>query len=277
MKLERLAHVCMVTLAIASVANIGKWLHGTGENAVTAWGVAGATGAIVVTLAVILSKVDRNRDPAMFWLMLVAVLAMCALSGTLQFFAYSLHMAAWKAALLGYLLPLAGEALVGLSMSMYDTYRRGEMLHNADDLADQQVAEQIAAAMGDLDLSKSKGYIQAQVDKLARQKIDATVSRLMSDSGMEPAPEVAEMPKSDTKSPKVDAELTGLDKANQTRRQAKLDAMDSMLDIYRADPDASLRDVGQQIDRSPETVRGYLKEMETDGRVYVNGSVQVLG
>jgi hypothetical protein len=53
-------------------------------------------------------------------------------------------------------------------------------------------------------------------------------------------------------------------------------AVDKMLDIYRTDPSASLREVGDKIGRSHQTVSDYLDELVIEGKVCRNGNgVQV--
>lgn len=52
----------------------------------------------------------------------------------------------------------------------------------------------------------------------------------------------------------------------------KSQAIDKMVDIYRADPTASLREVGDKIGRSHQTVAEYLDSLETEGRIHRNGS-----
>ena len=270
-KLETLAHICMVALAAASTANIGKWLTGTGENAVTAWGVAVAVGAMVVTLAIILSRVDRRRNPVMFYTMLIAVVAMCTLSGTLQTFAYDLHLELWQAALLGYLLPLAGEAVVGVAMSMYGSYQREELLHNADAATDQQIAVQLADAMTHLDLSSSRDYIEKRVGALAKRKIDATVTRLLTQQG----------PAENAESPKLSIEPTQtappIEQANEARQSKIEQRRMDFLNILRTEGDIGTGEFAQRLDVSPNTIRSDRKALEERGLLHVNGSVQVMG
>jgi hypothetical protein len=53
-------------------------------------------------------------------------------------------------------------------------------------------------------------------------------------------------------------------------------ALDRMLDIYRANPDASLREVAVRIGRSHQTVSHYLDSLEAEGKISRNGNgVQV--
>lgn len=52
--------------------------------------------------------------------------------------------------------------------------------------------------------------------------------------------------------------------------------MDDMLSIFQQEPDASQRDVARRIGRSPQTISNWLKELEGQKRVEVNGIVKVL-
>lgn len=60
-------------------------------------------------------------------------------------------------------------------------------------------------------------------------------------------------------------------------RLSKQEALSAMVKIYQTTPTASLRTVGQAIQRSPQTVSNYLAELERIGRVRVNaaGDVEV--
>lgn len=62
-------------------------------------------------------------------------------------------------------------------------------------------------------------------------------------------------------------ESTSTDAA--AKRLTKRDAVDILLDIYRQNPQASLRTVGQRIGRSPQTVSNYLEELQRTGTIRV--------
>lgn len=53
-------------------------------------------------------------------------------------------------------------------------------------------------------------------------------------------------------------------------KRSKQQVFDTMLTIYEHNPKASLRVVGQQIGRTPQTVSNYLSELEQQGKVRVN-------
>lgn len=68
-----------------------------------------------------------------------------------------------------------------------------------------------------------------------------------------------------------------LEKANEQRKNAKLNAQNEMLEVFRRDPNASLRTVGKQIGRSPSTVSSWLDELESANTIHRNGNgVRVL-
>ncbi|MCB0140199.1 MAG: hypothetical protein KDE50_09855 [Caldilineaceae bacterium] len=62
------------------------------------------------------------------------------------------------------------------------------------------------------------------------------------------------------------------------QRLSKSEALSEMIKMYQVTSTASLRTVGQAIQRSPQTVSNYLAELERTGRVRVNeaGDVEVI-
>ena len=60
-------------------------------------------------------------------------------------------------------------------------------------------------------------------------------------------------------------------------KPSKMDALDIILDMYKADGRTPLRDVGQAIGRSPQTVSNWLSDLEQAGTIHRNGNgVEVL-
>jgi len=61
------------------------------------------------------------------------------------------------------------------------------------------------------------------------------------------------------------------------QRAAKRAKMGEALDVLRADPNASVREIADTIGRSHSTVSNYLRELETSGQISRNGhGVEVL-
>lgn len=67
-----------------------------------------------------------------------------------------------------------------------------------------------------------------------------------------------------------------LDRVNASRKAQRELGKAKMLELYRNRPDASLRDVGDVLGRSPSTVGEWLKELEKENKVSVNGQVHVI-
>jgi uncharacterized membrane protein len=271
--LERAVEVAMTLFALASIGNVAEFLGGE-HNALTAYGLAIALGSVLVLLSIMLARTDHERERQTFVVMLVAVLAVVALSGVVQTLAYQTHYPTWKAALFGFGLPLVGEALLAFACAVYVAAEKRRKIRQAADHTRARVAESVADALAVVDVSRSRAYVERQVDKIVRSQIDSVVREMLPDIDNASAPDLPALPKPDSVS---DGEAGSLDRANQTRQRAKLDAMNAMLSIYEANPHASLREVGQQIDRSPETVRGYLSELEQQNRIHRNGDgVEIL-
>lgn len=268
MTLEKAVEAAMLLFAVASIGNVAEFLGGE-HNPFTAYGLAVALGSVLVLLSIMLARTDHERDRGTFLVMLAAVLAVVGLSGIVQTLAYMEHYRRWKAALFGFGLPLVGEALLAFACAVYVASEKRRRVRQAADHTRQRVAESVADALAVVDVSRSREYVEQQVDVIVRYQIDDVVREMLADVA-QAAPETPNLPKSDS-------EQSALDKANQQRQQAKLEAINAMLAIYEADPHASLRDVGEQIERSPETVRGYLAELERAGRIHKNGhGVEVL-
>lgn len=267
--LERAVEAAMLLFAVASIGNVAEFLGGE-HNPFTAYGLAVALGSVLVLLSIMLARTDHERERGTFAVMLVAVLAVVALSGIVQTLAYMTHYERWRAALFGFGLPLVGEALLAFACAVYVASEKRKRVRQAGDHTRQRVAESVADALAVVDVSRSKTYVERQVDKIVRYQIDSVVREMLPDMDKADAPEPSNFPKPDSKA-------DGLDVANQTRQRAKLDAMSQLLDVYSVNPDASLREAGRQIDRSPETVRGYLEELESAGRIHRNGNgVEIL-
>lgn len=66
-----------------------------------------------------------------------------------------------------------------------------------------------------------------------------------------------------------------LDKVNANRKAQRELGKARMLEIYKENPDASLRDVGDIVGKSPSTISDWLKELEGENLVSVNGQVHV--
>ena len=67
------------------------------------------------------------------------------------------------------------------------------------------------------------------------------------------------------------------ERGNAAKSNGKAQAIERLIEFYGDNPNASLSEAGAAIDRSKSTVQGYLSELQTAGRVYVNGHVEIVG
>lgn len=78
-------------------------------------------------------------------------------------------------------------------------------------------------------------------------------------------------------SPSKSVQKTSVQPFDSREKLSKLDALDIILDMYKADGRTPLRDVGQAIGRSPQTVSNWLSDLEQAGTIHRNGNgVEVL-
>lgn len=264
--MERAVETIIAIFALSGVANAAEYLSGH-HNGWTAYGLSVALGGVLVACSVMLARTDFERERGVFWAMLAATVGALALTSAVQTLAYHEEYGIYQALLFGVGFPAIAECVLPVATSIFITARRKRMIAEIDDHIERQVTQAIADSMVDLDsyIDKSRQYVGRQIDKLVCAKIDNVVGRMLPEVGADETSDIQKTPKSDNQS-------ASLDRANQTRQQAKQEAISRMLSIYAANPDASLREVGQQIERSAETVRGYLTELEEAGRIHKNGS-----
>jgi DNA-binding CsgD family transcriptional regulator len=77
--------------------------------------------------------------------------------------------------------------------------------------------------------------------------------------------------------PNLDKLDSPLALANEKRRQAKLEAQRIMLNLYRDNPFAPSKDIAEQLNKSPQTINNWLKDLEEQKVIHKNGNgVEIL-
>lgn len=105
--------------------------------------------------------------------------------------------------------------------------------------------------------------LSQQTDQLAAKKGEllAELQSLKSEIRIQ---KVSSLPKSDSQS-------GTLDRANRIRLSKKEEAMADLLNYLLDNPDASLSDMADAINRSRSTAGSYVSELQSAGRLYKNG------
>ena len=152
------------------------------------------------------------------------------------------------------------------------TARRQKRLQEKRELAELEIEIETMRQQAAWELEQRKAEA-AQRLELERLKVEAKLhnSRPLSDRK---SVQISD-PNSAEQEPNTEPHRP-LDRVNATRKAQRELGKTKMLEIYRGRPDASLRDVGDVLGRSPSTVGEWLKELEAENKVSVNGQVHVI-
>lgn len=297
-KAKHLGHAIMVTFAGASLFNIKDFVYAMHPNDWLAWTISVALAAGLVVFSALLSE-TRWRSTG-FYITLIVVAGLTAISGAIQGAAYA-HAVGWPGWLMGVSMPLFGELGASLALSIYAKEQQARSMDEAQKQLSDGVRKTIIEALSSVDRAKVEAQVNRAVAVITREMVDASIHDMIAElrSGrivqldvQQPAqldaPTVQQNPPESTVStPNLTAldtptvqpvvQKSALELANEKRKAEKLDAMRIVLGAYHQNPDASLRDVAGLVKRSPQTISNWLKEMESQGVVHVNGSVKVLG
>lgn len=296
-KAKHLGHVIMVTFAGASLFNIKDFIYTMHPNDALAWTIAVALAAGLVVFSALLSE-TRWRSTG-FYVTLIVVAGLTAVSGFIQGGAYS-HSIGWPGWLMGFAMPLFGELGASLALSIYAKEQQARSMDEAQKQLSDGVRKTIIEALSNVDRAKVEAQVNRAVTIITREMVDASIHDMITElrSGrivqidvQQPVqldtPTVQQntpdntantpnLTALDTQSVQPVVQKSALELANEKRKAEKLDAMRLVLGAYHENPDASLRDVAELVKRSPQTISNWLKEMEGQGVVHVNGNVKVL-
>jgi len=292
-KAKHLGHVIMVTFAGASLFNIKDFIYAMHPNDWLAWTLAVALAAGLVVFAAILSE-TRWRSTG-FYVTLAVVAGLTAISGAIQgaAYAHAVGLAGWA---MGIAMPLFGELGASLALSIYAKEQQARSMDEAQKQLSDGVRKTIIDALSNIDRAKVEAQVNRAVAVITREMVDASIHDMITEmrSGrsvqsvvqldtptvqqitLESTPNTPNLVNLDTNPVQPVVQKSALELANEKRKAEKLDAMRIVLGAYHQNPDASLRDVAGLVSRSPETIRNWLKDLEGQGVVHVNGSVKVL-
>lgn len=295
-KAKHLGHAIMVTFAGASLFNIKDFVYAMHPNNWLAWTIAVALAAGLVVFSALLSEA-RWRSTG-FYVTLVVVTGLTAVSGFIQGGAYS-HAIGWPGWLMGFAMPVFGELGASLSLSIYAKEQQARSMDEAQKQLSDGVRKTIIEALSSVDRAKVEAQVNRAVAVITREMVDASIHDMIAElrggrvqldvqpvvqldvqNGQQNTPEntpsTPNLAVLDTNPVQSVVQKSALELANEKRKADKLDAMRIVLGAYHQNPDASLRDVAGLVNRSPETIRNWLKDLESQGIVHVNGSVTVL-
>lgn len=301
-KIKNLAHLVMIAFAAASLFNIQAFFYTLEGNIYLAWSLAIALAAVLVVLAGLLSDMKMDLRDSKFMINLVVTAGLTILSGAIQGAAYAEHAgpAGWA---LGFALPGLGELGLALAISAYARSLDGKEVGEAQRQLANGVRRHLVEAIANVDKSQIEAQVNRAVQKITRELIDATTNDMISElrgnqslitiidqetktadqlpampaktPDQLPANSISEIAGDTSEIASDDPNSTKLNAANNKRQRSKHTGQQELLNIYRANPDLSLREVGKRLDRSPATISAWLKELEENKLITVNGVVHV--
>lgn len=176
--IEHLVHGVMILFAGASLANVATFFADAG-HATVGWALGLALGSALVSVSIMATKIDRPAEPATFKIVAASVLMLALLSGAIQSRAYSLHLPIMWAIMLGFGLPVCGEALLAFACAEYSQAQRRKRIRRATDGTEERIAEAISEALSDVDVTSVKKKVQKQVDAIVTYKVGEVAASMM--------------------------------------------------------------------------------------------------
>jgi len=176
---ERLVETVMISFAIASVFNVTTYLSAHGHGIYFSVILGSGIGFGLVSVSMLLSKVDRT-DKTAFNTMLTVTLLFALTSGVLQCLAYLSHgLNIYLAAFFGLIFPTLMEFGLAYAMSTFHLSEKKRKLKLFNEGFSERITEKIALST-DLDsIEIDNTYLKERLVEIVRYKTDEALSLLM--------------------------------------------------------------------------------------------------
>ena len=172
-----LVHLVMFSFGAVSVQNVATYFVSAGHSANAAWTLGIALGLALLTVSMMLTHIDA-QDRGAFWWLLLAGTVLAIVSGGIQSAEYAKHLGAWAAMGLGYGLPVGGEILLAFATAAYVEAKRRHKIRMATAGTTERIAECVAEALSDVDVTKVRKYVERRIDGIVRAQVDAVARQL---------------------------------------------------------------------------------------------------
>lgn len=276
---EHFVHAIIVAFACASVANIASLFKEAGHSEV-GYALGAALGFALVAVSIMATKIDRDAEPLAFRAALVTATALAILSGAIQSRAYSLHLPLQWAVLVGFGIPICGEVLLAFVAAEFDAASRRKRIRVAAEGSREKIADAIAEAMSDVDVSEVKADVEKQVKIIVRHQVKSIAAEMMG-KDMTPAAKPSEM---SSNAPRAVSPLTGakgatVEKMNEVKRDKVTARRAEILDYIGEGghkPAEFAKLVAGVLNVTPRTIGRDLSAMQESGLISVNGTVEIV-
>lgn len=261
--------------ALVSVQNVAHFFVDLGHPMAASWTLGIAIGTALVILAHLLSEIDMRERKA-FAGLLAVTLILVTLSGLIQGSEYS-HQLGRMGYLLAFVLAATGEIVLPLAHSWHSEAKRRQTVNDAGQRVEEIAAQTLVDTMAGVDVTRAQRQAERRIEQLVVAHVDSIVHKLMP-SPVQMAAVASEEPNEKRPvSAKSNDEPDWIEQGNIARSNGKVAAMERTVQFYAENPHASLSEAAEVVGRSKSTIKAYLDELQAENRVYVNGSVQVLG
>jgi hypothetical protein len=293
--LENLVHSIMIAFALASLGNVHEFLRAAGHPSEVAWALAVALGLSLVTIAIMLTRIDRTAEPVAFAWLAVAGVALGLLSGSLQASTYAKHLAGAWPVVLGFGGPICGEVLLAIAASEYSKAQRRAEFRGVGDQLEAAVSTFLVEAVGSMDRAAIQRHVERTINTMARQAVDSVSSKALRYYDNTPAqneqpaasnltPDAAKTPVVNTEQP-TDANAldAGRQTANANKRQRAAQRQRALFAILRdefngvASDELNRTALGDRLGCSRQTVSSDLDALADQRLISMNGHVDVIG
>lgn len=282
---KNFAHLVMIAFAGASLGNVKAFLESASHSAEVAWALGIALGAALVTVAIMLTHVDRQTDKEAFGWLAVSGVVLGLISGSLQSAEYAKHLHIGWAIVLGFGTPLGGEVMLAFAVSTYGRARERERFRNVSLTVEKAVADRLEDAIGDLNPDVIRKHVERTVNGLARLAVDSvaaqasryyTVNQPLGNTsgdteGNADTPDTVQeqrviTPSSDTK-PSVSERL------QEGRRKKTEHRRGQLIEVIREHgPHTPITDLADLLKVGRKTIYSDLEALESAGTIHRNGN-----
>lgn len=226
--------------------------------------MVGCGFAALIPIAVVVA-VHYNIGKYRLIFVWVIAAAFAILSATVQVNIYSQNGMSAESVALGAGIPLAEILLAALDGMMIGYFAEKKLSASEQEKAEQAEEERKEQERQEREYQRE---LQRKADdqRLENERLDAEAKR---------AKRYAVVSNPVSKSVQSGAQNNRPTPIEQPEMDTEKGGMDALLDIYRNEPGLSKREAARRIGRSPQTVSNWLNQLQDEGRVHVNGIVEV--
>ena len=282
---KHLAHIVMISFAVASLFNIQAFFNTLEDNIYLAWSLAVALAAVLVVMAALLSEIKWNMHDGKLLTVLAVTVGLTVVSGSIQGAAYSEH-AGWAGWLLGFALPGLGELGLALAISAYNRSLDGREVAEAQRELATGVRRHLVDAIANVDKSLIEVQVNRAVGKVTKELVDSVVVDMIAELRGNRAkaqdaelnieiPLVQKTPSEITQNPDIAPVLDPISRMNAGKQRKISERRDTILN-HLHDSELSVPDLAGLLGVSTNTVRNDLEALQSAGHsMSVNGVVKL--